>query len=239
MDDGVSWTKGCANLTCRWFTWIVSMSFLIASAYPQTASWSVELQGGVPYNIPLPMIIRQDDQSPMRLTAHFRSEPFRSPHYAIWRMSRWQDGNAWEFEVIHHKLYLKNRPPDVQWFAISDGYNLIMINRAQHVKSQARHPPILRMGGGIVISHPESRIRNQVLSGTGGIFNWGYYLTGPVLHLALAKRFALGKRLFISTDIKANPSVSWVPLAVGSATVWNLPLSLTLGLGFGFGDVTE
>ncbi len=206
----------------------------IHCSWAQEPSWSVELHGGFPWNIPLPLMIRQTNEPVLSLTARYRSEPLRSPYYWIARISRTAQNRTWEVELVHHKLYLKNRPSEVQWFAISHGYNLMMINHVVEGQLIGNTSVYFRMGLGAVLAHPETRIREKLRSGEGGIFNWGYNFTGPVINLSMSKRVYTGKRFFIHAGLGVHPSVSRIPVADGHAIVWNLPLTLTLGPGMVF-----
>jgi len=76
------------------------------SAYAQ-ATWSFDLNGGAAGNIPMSLTIKQQDYPDISLTAKYYTEPFTLPVYWDWRFSRWKNERGWEFESIHHKLYLK------------------------------------------------------------------------------------------------------------------------------------
>lgn len=198
----------------------------------QDRNWSFEIQGGVPFNIPTPLVIEQDNEASLRLTARYRAEPFRSPGYYMLRAGKWKDGRSWEIEFVHHKLFLDNMPDEVQEFSISHGYNILTVNRAVRRQFGNKFKYLLRLGAGVVVAHPENTVRGLALDQEGGISSSGYYISGPVLNITLAKRFYLGTSpLFINTEIKFNPSVSWVPVKNGQAIVWNLPFALTMGMG--------
>lgn len=197
----------------------------------QESYWSLEIHGGIPYNIPAPLVVKQDNEPTIRLNARYSSEPFRSPGYYILRGGRWKDGRSWEIEFVHHKLYLDNKPPEIQEFSISHGYNILTFNRAFTKVLFGNFDYLLRLGAGVVISHPETTIRNQAYVQDSGLFGAGYYFTGPVLNIALSKRFYLFDPLFINTELKFNPSVSWIPVEGGQAIVWNLPLTFAFGMG--------
>jgi len=96
----------------------------------EKSSWNVEFHGGIPINLPLPLTIKQNNQPDIKLTAQFDSEPFVPPIYWVFRISKWKNNKAWEFEMMHQKLYLKNTTPEVQYFSITHGYNQLMVNRA-------------------------------------------------------------------------------------------------------------
>lgn len=74
-----------------------------------------------------------------------------------YRIGRWSGRTAWEAELVHHKLYLENPPPAVQHFEVTHGYNLATANRAWATDRRT----VLRVGVGLVIAHPEGRVRGR------------------------------------------------------------------------------
>ncbi len=196
----------------------------------QISKWSLELQGGVPYNIPMPLTIKQENEPGIRLNARFRSEPFVSPGYYNLRIGRWKNGKSWEFEFVHHKLFLDNKPPEIQEYSISHGYNIVVVNRALE-KNIKNFPFVLRLGAGVVLAHPEITVRGQTLAQDEGLFGWGYYISGPVLNIAVAKRFYIVEQWFVNTELKFNPSYARVPVAGGHAIFWNMPITFAFGMG--------
>ena len=211
---------------------IISFSFFFClNILAQERYWSFEINGGIPYNFPSPLVIKQEGEPTIRLTARYRSEPFVSPGYYLLRGGRWNDGKAWEIEFVHHKLYLDNMPPEVQEFSISHGYNIFTVNRASEKLLFKDFNYILRLGAGVVISHPETTIRGLSLEQEGGTLGGGYYITGPVLNIAMAKRLYFLDPLFINLELKFNPSVSWIPIEGGQAIVWNFPVTFAFGMG--------
>ena len=210
---------------------ILFFLFISFNILSQDRYWSIEINGGIPYNFPSPLVIEQNGESTIRLNAQYRSEPFVSPGYYLLRGGRWNNGKAWEIEFVHHKLYLDNMPPEVQEFSISHGYNIFTVNRAMNKVLFKKLNYILRLGAGVVISHPETTVRGLSLEQEGGTFGGGYYITGPVLNIAMAKRLYFLDPLFINLEFKFNPSVSWVPIEEGQAIVWNFPVTFAFGMG--------
>jgi len=229
-----SWYHSLSS--CIWtFVFAIAFTFTFTNdIIAQSANWSFELHGGVPYNIPAPLIIKQNNEETLRFNARFRSEPLISPYYWVLRISRFKNNKSWELEAIHHKLFLDNKPPEIQDFTISHGYNILTINRSFNKLAFKKHAYILRLGAGLVLAHPENTIRNQELNQQKGIFGWGYYIGGAVFNIAVAKRFYFTDRLFVNSEFKFNPSVSKVPIVNGHAIVWNFPVAFALGLGVDF-----
>jgi hypothetical protein len=189
---------------------------------------SIQLSGGAAYNFRLPLVIRQDSEDNIRLNADYDTKPFETPMYYSVRLGWWQENRSWELELIHHKLTLENKPPEVEHFSITHGFNLLTVNRAWKTPCF-----IWRLGAGVVITHPESTIRGKTFEQDGGIAD-GYYLSGPTAQIAVEKRFYLYKYLFFSIEAKYTLSWVHVPIKDGSADVWNSAVHGLLGLGFDF-----
>lgn len=198
----------------------------------EKSNWVVEIHGGFPINIPLPLTIKQHNQPDIKLTAQFNSEPFVLPVYWVFRISKWKNNKAWEFEMMHQKLYLKNPPPEVEYFSITHGYNQLMINRAFKFNLFKDKEFIFRSGAGIVLAHPENKVRGKELNQKQSFFNLGYYVAGPTINLALAKQISLFNRVYLNTEIKNNTSFVKVPVADGHALVWHSAFEVVAGLGF-------
>jgi hypothetical protein len=184
---------------------------------------SLEFGTGLPYNISMPLTIKQANMPEIKLTASYNSEPFKIPIYWIWRIGYRVDNNAWELEAIHHKIFLDNRPDEIEYFSISHGINYITINKCWYFKNY-----ILRIGAGIVLDHPESKIRGKEFPEDGGLMKWGYYISGPAINLTEAKKFYLWKNLFLNFEAKLNVSYSNIPVKDGSADVYNIVLQIDL-----------
>jgi hypothetical protein len=143
------------------------------------------------------------------------------------RFSRWQNHQAWEIELIHHKLYLENTTPEVQKFNISHGFNMLMLNRGFD-RGKFRY----RAGAGLVLTHPESKIRGKEFGNTTDDWDMGYYLSGPVVNLAISKPIRLSNRFFIDAEAKTTFAYGSVQVAEGRADVYNLAFHLLLGVGY-------
>lgn len=211
---------------------------LLFSALPVSAqeerSYSFEIFCGEQFNIPTPLVMKQRGKEDIRINgARYKSEAwtgFNSPYYA-WRFGLWEGGRAWEIELVHEKIILGNRPDEVQHFEISHGYNLLTLNRAWRL-SQLKEM-IFRVGGGIVITHPESTIRNME-KGSGGSFPNGFYISGPTAQVAIGKRFGIWRGLFGVLELKLTASYARVPVADGHADVPNAAVHGLIGIGYDY-----
>ncbi|ARS34704.1 hypothetical protein CA264_04205 [Pontibacter actiniarum] len=185
--------------------------------------------GGAAYNFRTPLHIKQRNAQNIEIDADYRTEPFTPPVYYDIRVSTWQSDRGWELKFTHHKLILDNTPPEVQRFSITNGYNFLTLNRLWQSKGLT-----WSAGAGLVITHPESTIRNVPYPENKGIFNKGYYISGPALEAALAKRYFFADRWFILAEGRITASYVEVPVADGEAQVTSLALHGLLGLGFRF-----
>ena len=200
--------------------------FLHSQEVKSQVRWTIDFNLGLPANIPTPLSISQSGYPDINLMAVYVTEPFIRPFNWMWRIGRWNSAYAWEFETIHHKMILKNRPDEVQWFSITHGFNTLTINRAIEMKEI-----IVRVGVGGVLTHPESTIRHQVLNEKSGLLNLGYYLRGPVFMTSAARPVAFGKSFLINFEGKITAGYAQVPIADGHARVIHLALHLQAGPG--------
>ena len=201
----------------------------LASNMNQQAKWDFSLGSGLIYNVPLPLTIRAAGHPTIKTTARWDTKPLTMPVYVQLRIARWQGGKAWEFEFMHHKLYLNNKPRNVQAFTITNGYNLFLINRAMQNKYF-----IWRVGLGWVLTHPESRVWGKSFSEHGGIPGFdtdGYFLSGAVAQIAIEKRLLLTKHVFVFAEGKMTAAYASVPIYGGNADVPNIAFHALVGVG--------
>ncbi|HMK86111.1 MAG TPA: hypothetical protein VK437_09160 [Steroidobacteraceae bacterium] len=214
---------------------IVSLSAGLAGPPAAKAEQTIalELMGGSAVNFPTPLNVHQDGYPDINVSAaHYDTKPFgpESPYYA-WRISDWNDDTAWEIAQIHHRLFLSNPPPEIQFFAIHYGYNYFFVGRGWKWDGFVFH-----LGVGPIVTNPQNTVRNQVWpSGTGGIFNSGYFFSGIGAEAAAEKYFYFAKHWFIVVEGALTPGWAWsVPVVNGHADVPNLALHGHIGVGFNF-----
>jgi hypothetical protein len=192
--------------------------------------WSLTLGTAIPFNFPTSLHISQDFQNEIHFKAHYETRPFHMPYYYDIRIGKWDGCMAWEFEDIHHKIYLRNINEDVQHFSISHGYNLFYFNRAI-----CWHSVIWRLGAGWVIAHPESTIRGHTLDEKGGTCNnSGYYLAGATAQGSISKRLYLPKKWFVEVEGKITASEAHVVVVNGDAEAPNIAVHANLSIGRDF-----
>ncbi len=119
-----------------------------------------------------------------------------------------------------------NKPPEVQRFGISHGFNNLFFNHSREIKKV-----IFRGGIGSVLLHPESTIRGMEYPEGPGFDIRGYRLRGISVNLAVAKQMSFGKYFFVNVEGKITASVVNAPIVNGYARVHNVAFQLILGLG--------
>ncbi|MDJ0782837.1 MAG: hypothetical protein QNJ22_12760 [Desulfosarcinaceae bacterium] len=210
-----------------WLITAVIMAPLPAKAQ-EKPQWVFQIATGTAYNFKTPLLIEQDGEDDLKVNAEYKTRAWSTmaPYYNL-KIGRWKGDRAWEFESLHHKLFLRNKPDEVQKFQISHGYNLNTINYALR-----RHGLIYRIGGGIVMTHPETRVRDKENEDDGGLN--GFYISGVTGQLALEKRLHFTKALFLSLEGKFTASWARIPIADGHADVPNAALHAIIGAGYAF-----
>ena len=214
---------------------ITGILFLSINSFSQEKSeWSLEANFGLPINLVHPITIEQQGHPDLNFKAHFYSEPFKQPFFYVYRFNKWRNEKGWQLEMMHQKLYLKNPPKEVQYFSITHGYNLIMLSRAFKVSIFNEKDFIISIGSGVILAHAENMVRGKEFDQQQSFNNMGYYLTGPVLNLAIAKRFNLSNRFYFNVETKFNTSYAKVPIVDGEATLVHSAFSFTGGIGYSF-----
>jgi hypothetical protein len=193
-------------------------------------SWCVEYFGGAAYAFNMPLTVSQSGFDDIDMTAQYDTQSFQIPMYYSFRVGRWNGDRAWELELIHMKVALKNKPAEIQLFEISHGYNMLMLNRAW------RGSFIFRLGAGAVIAHPENTVRGQELDEDDGfwLFSNGNYLAGVAAQASVGKRFNLSEHAFVAIEGKLTAAQAEVPVVGGHAHVPTVAVHGLLGLGWDF-----
>ena len=204
---------------------LILVSFLSVPA--SSANWILEGFLGTAWNLPTSLTIVQEGYPKITLTAHYEEKTFEgSPYYTL-RIGRWSKNRAWELELVHHKIFLDNPPAEVQRFSISNGFNILTINRAWDTGKF-----IWRFGIGLVVTHPESTVRGRSFDESKGIFGQGFYISGAAIQGAVGKRIFLWKGLFASLEGKITVSYVRVPIVDGHANVPNVAGHILVGIGY-------
>jgi hypothetical protein len=174
----------------------VAVALACAMSFSRTAAaqpeWSAEVLIGDAVNLTSRTHIHTMQTSASAFGGDYETRGFEGPlHYTL-RLTRWQQDRGWELELLHHKLYLRNRPPGVEALSISHGFNIVTLGRVY-----ARGPWRFRLGAGPVIAHPEARM--------GGISYGGdYELAGAAALGSVGAAFDLTPRWSVVGEIAAT-----------------------------------
>jgi hypothetical protein len=205
-----------------------------ASTLSAQQRFSFEVFGGSAYNVPTPLTVEQTGFPDIRVgAARYDTKPL-GPYYPYysWRAMIWnREGTAaWEATQVHHRLFLTNKPPEIQTFEIHFGYNFYMLGRAWK-----RGDFVYHLDGGVLICNPTNTVRNQKLSTRDqGLFDAGYYLSGIGGQFGVSRSVELMPQL----DLVGNGAViigrARVPVVDGTATVPNVGFHGQIGLAIRF-----
>jgi hypothetical protein len=223
--DAKRWSRCASGIAAA-----LALASSLAPRAAAASGWSVQAAIGFPFDLSLPVTIRQRGEAPIHVHPHWATRPFESPIYWDLRVARWSAGTEWSVDLLHHKLYLRNPPPEVQEFSISHGYNLLFVSHAREVGRDTW----ARVGAGVVVAHPESTVRSRTFDGEGPL-GGGYYLGGPTFVVGAERRFFPAGALFVSVQALATASWVRVPVAGGSASVPDVSVHALGGVGLASG----
>lgn len=222
----------------RFIQILIVFSLIMVFTLPTQAEtdWTFEIFGGTGLNIPLPLTIENTETGDKLVDneiVNYSTKPFEGSPYYAWRVARWEKDEAWELQLVHHKIYLNNLNDyqNIDSFSISHGYNLITANKAWD-----KGDYIYRLGAGVVLTHPEFEFEDNKLDQTKGLGGAGFYLDGITAQAAIAKQYDLTKNIFATTEAMFTASYAKVnPDHYDyEATVPNSALHILAGLGYNF-----
>jgi hypothetical protein len=192
-----------------------------------------EALGGGAYNAPVPLTVRQTGFPDIHVTARYATKPL-GPYapYFSWRLALWNADHtaAWELVQLHHRLFLTNNPPEIQFFAIHFGYNFFMAGRVWQKGHFLYH-----VDAGLIVCNPENTVRGMVLNTRhSGLFDAGYDLDGWGGQVAVSRNVDLLKHVYATGNVALVLGRARVPVVDGSADVPNVSLHGEIGLGVRF-----
>lgn len=187
-----------------------------------TITWNAELFLGAATSLPTKMTIRQLDLPAFDVHAKYEGRPFEFPPYFSLRASRWEGDRAWALQLTHHRVVVKDPPPEIASFV--SGYNLVTLNRLIRM-----HGLILGAGIGGVIVHPTSVVRGERLD------NGGYSLAGPTGALSAGYERPVNRDWFVTGNVLFSGSYARIPVQDGHASTPNFSLHGQLGVARHFG----
>jgi len=196
------------------------------AASPATAQveFAVEIFTGVAINFNTPLKLEQNGQPDIDFAADYETRPFEQPFYWAIRVGLRSPKSAWELQLFHHKLYLMNPPPEVQYFDITHGYNILTINYARELRSLT-----VRAGAGVVIPHVSATVRGEDFSGKDG-----YDVGGPAFLAGAGKRWPIVAGLSFAAETQFI--FSWIDkqVAGGQVSASSVAFHVWVGLGYVF-----
>ncbi len=208
----------------------LTLAAALALAAPAAAlDLSFEVFPGAPLTLSSSLEISQDGHPDLSIDPDWNSDPLQPPWYYALRLSTPVGDGAWAVELLHHKMMLVNRPPEVQLFHITHGFNVFTVQR--HWERRGWR---LIAGAGWVAAHPENTVRGLELDEAAGLGDWGYRLAGPALTGGAGRRHRLGERVFLAGELRLVASWTTVPVAGGEARLRDLTAHLLLGAGVHF-----
>ena len=197
----------------------------VSPTYGHAADFSVEFFFGGALNASTNLKIEQEGENTLDFSAEWDTRSFSQPVYWAIRLALTGPvgkGIGLELQMIHHKIYLENRPPEVQQFEISHGFNILTMNIGYYSL-----PVALRAGAGVVIAHTDAVIR-------GLRSDSGYEITGPAFIAGAGRRIQMWRGLFASLDLQFSAARARVRVPEGRAYTSNYALHVMAGLGYAF-----
>jgi len=190
---------------------------------------SIDLMTGPVINLNSPLLIQQEGRDNLVITADYETNTLEDIPYFVIRLNYQISKRVFELQFMHHKINLTNTNNTIQHLEITDGFNILSINYRLRTKYLD-----FRIGLGAAITYCKSNIRGYDYSATGGIFNSGYYIAGPVLLFGANKEFDLSSHFYINAETQFTAGWALVPIAGGYAYVSNFALHMMLGIGYKF-----
>lgn len=217
-----AWTRASIDARCSRLLVALAAALFLSSTARAEDRFRAEIFGGTAWSVPTTLTIDQSGEEHLSFRAHWETRPFEDAPYYAARVALWSRRAGWELQLLHHKIYLTNGPPEVEHFEVSHGWNIVTIQRATRGR-------VLdwRVGAGPVVTHTEGRVRGREV-GTGD-----YHLSGAGALAGAGKSFPILRRLFATAEGQVTLSWARAPIEDGRARTANVALHLLLGLGFG------
>jgi hypothetical protein len=197
---------------------------LVASPATAQVEFAVEVFTGAAINFNTPLKLEQNGQPLIEFNAEYETRPLEQPFYWAVRVGLRSPKSAWELQLFHHKLYLMNPPPEVQYFDITHGYNILTVNYARELR-----PVTLRAGAGVVIPHVSATVRDEDFSKEEG-----FDVAGPAFLAGVGKRWPIVAGLSFGAETQLI--VSWIEklVAGGWVSASSVAFHVWFGLGYEF-----
>ena len=204
-------------------TWVALLPLALAAPAGAQRRWAAELALGTAWSLRTPLVVEQTGEPELRIDrANWETRPWRDSPYYAYRFGVHDGWRGAELELTHHKLYLRDPPPEIERFEVTHGYNLATGNFVAEVQPRWE----LRLGAGLVIAHAESRIRGRSRERDSR-----YEAAGPTVKLSVLRRTRLARALHAAVETKLTASRARVGVAGGTARVPNVAAHALVWLG--------
>ena len=212
---------------------LAALLALLGTASPARGQNRFAIEGfvGTSLSAPTSLTIRQNGEPDLSFTARYETKPTQTPIYWAVRLSLFNERRGIDLQFNHQKLHLTNRPPEVQHFEVTHGFNLFTLAYRWRTL-----PVDLRLGGGVVLPHPEGTVRDRSYgSPEGGFLGRGWHTAGPAFLAGAGKRWEPVRHLLLATGAELVAAWAYrIPIADGSVDVSNVALHIRAGLGYAF-----
>jgi len=204
---------------------VLLLAALTLSAAPVAAQWRAEVWFGDAWNARAPITFTQDGQPDIKLTPNWSTRPWRPTWYYSGRIAKWSGERGWAFHYMHHKIYLDNPPAEITAFRITNGINMLLVEKLWRTKGWE-----LALGAGPTLIVPFSTIRGKTYGRTEGIFGSRYDLGAASLEAGVARRLKLLPYTYGSLTAAVTATTISAKIADGRAKTMNYALHLQYGL---------
>ncbi len=206
---------------------LIALLLMCSTFVTSITKWRMNFTTGLSYVPPVPLWVMQENFRTINTWANYESAPLKLPPYYSARPGFENDQRGWELEINHLKVYLKNKPSEIDRFSISHGYNQLTVN---FLNKDGRFNS--KTGFDVVAAHPENSVRGKKLDKNGGFFKNGYYIAGPVVQYGVFKEISVTKYFYLLGEIPVSAAYARVPVVNGKAHAPVVALHLQIGPGF-------
>lgn len=164
--------------------------------------------------------------------ADWEGKPFTNSAYYAMKLEKWTQNKGYGLEWVHHKIYLKNNIEGIDSFSISDGFNLLFLNKIMPL-SRLGNRTYLRIGAGLVFAHMDVELTGEdEFYMDGGIA--GSYFAGGAIQVALDKWVKTFKSHFVTIETKFTAAYCRGPVSktfTEYAVLPNYAFHILVGVG--------
>ena len=181
---------------------------------------------GYPFSFDNQLELKYNDKV-HKFNAEYEPKAFSDFPYWTLRTEYWRKDQALGIELVHHKLYWKNKSADVENFSVSDGYNLLYLNYAKKIQDHR-----FRIGVGAVFGNPDFKLkgRDRYLKRHLKGMHWGGYTAQVAYERCLYE----SDRFYINFETKLTYSFAKLPISDKLNEYAKVPdTAIHFNIGFG------